>query len=57
MARISVTTISPLDDNSWRYNVEIIESDGNGSKTTHGVTMDKDYYMDLTEKGSWAPLK
>ncbi|HEX6280599.1 MAG TPA: hypothetical protein VFZ67_00065 [Nitrososphaera sp.] len=22
-----------------------------GSKTTHQVTMDKDYYMDLTERG------
>ena len=33
MARISVTTSTPLDDNTWRYNVEVTESDGSGSKT------------------------
>jgi hypothetical protein len=55
MARISVTTVPSLDDNSWRYNVEIIESDGSGSKTTHVVTMDKEYYMELTERGHIIP--
>jgi hypothetical protein len=53
MVRISVVTLPPSDDNnsSWRYHVEITESDGSGSKTTHQVTMSKDYYMDLTERG------
>ncbi|MGI0043221.1 MAG: hypothetical protein ACRD47_05880 [Nitrososphaeraceae archaeon] len=55
MARISVVTLPPLDDNNWRYDVEITESDGSGSKTTHQVTMDKDYYMDLTERGRIIP--
>ena len=35
--------------------MEITESDGSGSQTTHQGTMDKDYYMDLTEKGSTIP--
>ena len=30
MTRISVTTSTPLDDNTWRYNVEVTESDGSG---------------------------
>jgi hypothetical protein len=51
MTRISVIAISPLDSNSWRYNVEIFENDGSGSKTIYQVTLDKDYYIDLTEKG------
>ncbi|MGH9978704.1 MAG: hypothetical protein ACRD8Z_23160 [Nitrososphaeraceae archaeon] len=55
MARISVVTLSPLDDMRWRYEVEVTESDGSGSQTTHQVTMDKDYYMDLTEKGRIIP--
>jgi hypothetical protein len=48
MARISVTTSTPLDNNTWKYNVEIIESDGSGSKTNHEVTMKKDYYLGQT---------
>ena len=55
MARISVVTLPPLDDMSWRYEVEVTESDGSGSQTTHQVTMDKDYYMDLTERGRTIP--
>ena len=55
MTRISVIAVSPLDNNSWRYNVEIFENDGSGSKTSHQVTLDKDYYMDLTEKGRIVP--
>ena len=49
MARISVITYPPSDDNTWRYNVEVIESDGSGSKTSHEVTMNKDYYLAQTE--------
>jgi hypothetical protein len=49
MTRISVITVSSLDNSSWRYNVEIVENDESGSKTSHQVTLDKDYYMDLTE--------
>ena len=48
MARISVTTSAPLDSNTWSYNVEVIESDGSGSKTNHKVTMNKDYYLAQT---------
>ena len=55
MVRISVVTLPPVNDNSWRYEIEIIESDGSGSKTTHQVTMNKDYYMDLTERGRIIP--
>jgi hypothetical protein len=52
MVRISVVTLPPLDDNSWSYDVKITES---GSKTTYQVTMDKDYYMHLTEGGRIMP--
>jgi hypothetical protein len=52
MARISVVTLPPSDDNSshWRYHVEITESDGSGSETSHEVSMGKDYYMRLTDR-------
>lgn len=55
MARISVVTLPPLDDITWRYEVEVTESDGNGSQTTHQVTMDNGYYVDLTERGRTIP--
>jgi hypothetical protein len=55
LTRISVVTLPSSDDISWRYEVEITESDGTGSQTTHQVTMDKDYYMDLTERGHVIP--
>jgi hypothetical protein len=55
MARISVVTLPPLNDNNWRYEVKITESDGSGSKTTHLITMDKGYYMNLTERGRIIP--
>jgi len=55
MVRISVVTLPPLDDNSWRYEVKITESDGSGSKTTHQITMNKEYYMDMTERGCIIP--
>jgi hypothetical protein len=55
LARISVVTLPPLDNVSWRYEVEVTESDGSGSQTTHEVTMDRDYYMDLTENGRIIP--
>ena len=55
MVRISVVTLPPLDDNSWRYEVKITESDGSGSNTTHQITMNKDYYMDMTERGHIIP--
>jgi hypothetical protein len=47
MVRISVVTLPPIDDNNWRYEVKITESDGSGSMTTHQITMNKDYYMDM----------
>jgi hypothetical protein len=37
--------------------VEITESDGSGSRTTHQVTTGKDYYMELTERGRIIPEK
>jgi hypothetical protein len=55
LARISVVTLPPLDDITWRYEVEVTESDGSGSQTTHQVTMDKGYYVDLTERGRTIP--
>jgi hypothetical protein len=55
MTRISVIAVSPLDNSSWRYNVEIFENNGSGSKTSYQVTLDKEYYMDLTEKGRIVP--
>jgi hypothetical protein len=55
MVRISVVTLPPVADNSWRYEVEITESDGSGSRTTHQVTMGKDDYIDLTERGRIIP--
>lgn len=54
MAKISVVTLPPTDDR-WRYLVEITESDGSGSKTSHQVSMGKDYYMDMTERGRIIP--
>ena len=44
MVRIIVGTIPPVDSNTWKYNVEITESDGSGSKTVHNVTVDREYY-------------
>lgn len=55
MVRISVVTLPPVDESGWRYEVEITESDGSGSRTTHIVTLNKDYYMDLTERGKMIP--
>jgi len=54
MAKISVVTLPPTDDR-WRYLVEITESDGSGSKTSHQVSMGKDYYIDMTERGRIIP--
>jgi hypothetical protein len=55
MTRISVIAISPLGKDSWKYDVEIFENDGSGSKTSYQVTLDKDYYMDMTEGGRIVP--
>jgi hypothetical protein len=55
VVRISVVTLPPLDENRWRYEVKITESDGSGSKTTHQITMNKDYYIDMTERGRIIP--
>ena len=48
-------TLPALNDNIWRYKVEITESDVSSSRTTHQVTMRKDYYMDLTQQGRMIP--
>jgi hypothetical protein len=44
LPRVIVSTVPPVDDNTWKYYVEITESDGSGSKTVHNVTVDRDYY-------------
>lgn len=46
MVRITVRTLSPLDENLWSFHVQLTESDG--SKTSHGVSMDKEYYKKIS---------
>src|SRR5438874_13213311 len=48
MVRVTVRTISPLDENSWSYQVEVTESDRSGSQTRHKVSMDKEYYEKIS---------
>jgi len=33
----------------------VTESDGSSPKTTHQFTLDKDYYLDMTERGRITP--
>jgi hypothetical protein len=49
LARIIVSTLPPVNDN-WKYYVEITESEGSGSKTVHEVTMDKEYYQEMSDE-------
>jgi hypothetical protein len=46
MVRITVRTLSPLDENIWSFHVQVTESDG--SKTSHGVSMNKEYYKKIS---------
>jgi hypothetical protein len=46
MVRITVRTLSPLIENKWSFHVQVTESDG--SKTSHGVSMDKEYYKKIS---------
>lgn len=39
----------PVNENKWKYLIEITESDGSGSKTTHTMRMDREYYEKLCE--------
>ena len=48
MVRVTVCTLTPLDDNRWSYLVEVTESDGSGSQTRHKVSMDKEYYEKIS---------
>jgi hypothetical protein len=48
MVRVTVSTLSPLDDNRLSYLVEVTESDGSGSQTRHKVNMDKEYYEKIS---------
>jgi hypothetical protein len=50
LARIIVSTLPPINDNNWKYYVEITESGGSGSKTVHEVTMDKEYYQEMSDE-------
>lgn len=50
MARIIVNTLPPLDDNTWKYYIEITESDGSGSKTVHEVTIDREFYQKISNE-------
>jgi hypothetical protein len=46
MVRITVRTLSPLNENKWSFHVQVTENDG--SKTSHGVSMDKEYYKKIS---------
>jgi hypothetical protein len=46
MVRITVRTISPVDENMWSFHVQVTESDG--SKTSHRVSMDEEYYKKIS---------
>jgi len=46
MVRITVRTLSPLNENKWSFHVQVTEIDG--SKTSHGVSMDKEYYKKIS---------
>jgi hypothetical protein len=48
MVRVTVSTLSPLDDNRWLYHVEVTESNGSGSQTRHKVSMEKEYYEKIS---------
>src|SRR6266516_7343574 len=48
MVRVTVCTLTPLEDNRWSYHVEVTESDGRGSQTRHEVSMDKEYYEKIS---------
>ena len=48
MVRVIFSTLSPLDDNRRSYHVEVTESDGSGSQTRHKVSMDKQYYENIS---------
>jgi hypothetical protein len=48
MVRVTVRTLSPPGFNKWLYHVEITESDGSGSKTKHKVSMEKEYYEEIS---------
>jgi hypothetical protein len=50
MVRVIVSTLSPLDDNRWSYQVEVTESDGSASQTRHKVSMDKQYYEKISTR-------
>jgi hypothetical protein len=48
MVRVTVSTLSPLEDNRWSYHVEVTESGGSGSQTRHKVSTDKEYYEKIS---------
>jgi len=48
MVRVIVSTLLPVDDNKWSYLVEVTASDGSGSQTRHKVSMDKEYYENIS---------
>ncbi|HET7391714.1 MAG TPA: hypothetical protein VFJ51_12905 [Nitrososphaeraceae archaeon] len=48
MVKIAVNTLSPASDDIWVLHVEVTESDGSGSQTTHKVTIDKEYYEKIS---------
>lgn len=50
LARIIVSTVPPVDVNTWKYYIEITDSDGSGSKTVHIVTMDREYYERMSNE-------
>jgi hypothetical protein len=50
LARIIVSTVPPVDVNTWRYYIERTDSDGSGSKTVHTATMDREYYERMSNQ-------
>ena len=48
MVRVTVSTLTPRENNRWFYHVEVTESDGSGSQTRHKVSMDKEYYEKIS---------
>jgi hypothetical protein len=49
-----VRTTSPLSEELWAYLAEIIKSDGTGSTTDHKITLNRQFYENIS-KGSIMP--
>lgn len=52
--RISVRTTSPISAEKWAFLAEITYSDGSGSTNDYKITMEREFYEDVSE-GSIMP--